>query len=235
VWGWLDFPCCLTAGAAVVSDSVSGKTDIRWSDSEWAGLVEFAASSGQTPGRAAKAIVVERLSVLAAFELAEARDAGPAAPEERESSAAPALGNGAGCGDVGVAADGDAPGLGGDPGTGPAAASSRLAGGPGAGGALWHEGLGVAAQPPRPVGSAGSGVRPPAGGSAAVSSVVAEPAEGTRLVDACVAVLAAQGVPVGRARLLALREIRAGRVEVSGEVCSDPERLVDPASLGGSS
>jgi hypothetical protein len=69
----------------------------------------------------------------------------------------------------------------------------------------------------------------------ASSSVVAEPAEGVRLVDACVAVLAGQGVPAGRARLLALREIRAGRVEVSGEVCSDPERLVDPASLGASS
>jgi hypothetical protein len=232
VWGWLDFPCCLTAGAAVVSDSVGGKTDIRWSDSEWAGLVEFAVSSGLRPGQAAKAIVVQRLGSW----VGPSREFGPAAPEERGSSAAPALGNGAGCGDVGLIADGDALGLGGDPGTGPAAASSRpvefstelLAGPPVEPNVARLYGVG-------PAGSAGSGVRPPAGGSAAVSSVVAEPAEGTRLVDACVAVLAAQGVPVGRARLLALREIRAGRVEVSGEVCSDPERLVDPASLGGSS
>lgn len=82
-----------------------------------------------------------------------------------------------------------------------------------------------------PGGSAGSTARPPAGGSAADSSAVAEPAEGTRLLDAVVAALRAQGVSNG-VELMARKAIRSGGVVVDGEACTDPERLVDPALLG---
>lgn len=104
----------------------------------------------------------------------------------------------------------------------------------GGGAALLADHLGVE----RPSGLAGSGVPvPPAGGGAAsvVDSPPAAdaPAGGVSLVSAAAASLVARGLASSesQARVLALRAIRSGMVEVSGEVCRDPQRLVDPRDL----
>lgn len=71
---------------------------------------------------------------------------------------------------------------------------------------------------------------PPAGGSAPAASAGVEPA-GVRLLDAVAAALRAQGAS-NAVELVARRAIRGGQVVVDGEACTDPERLVDPATLG---
>lgn len=84
----------------------------------------------------------------------------------------------------------------------------------------------------RPAGSAGSGsaVPPAAAAAAPVSSPAgAEPA-GVTLLEAVQAALRAQGVLSGT-ELVARKAIRAGKVVVSGEVCRDPGRRVEPGDL----
>lgn len=218
---------------------MGGKTDIRWGDEEWAALGEFAASTGQSPGRAAKALVVDALGHVA-------RRGGPAAPEERESGGA-AAGRGVTGRDRAVSGASRPLEL------GTAPASSRPAGftvgevfeRP----AEYEAERVVAPSVPnvgrlsgvseRPTGSAGSTVPvPPAGGGAA--SVVESPpaadapADGVSLVSAAAGSLVARGLAAtpAAAQVLALRAIRSGQVEVSGEVCRDPARLVDPRELG---
>jgi hypothetical protein len=227
---------------------VPGKTDIRWSDSEWAALEAFAAASALRPGQAAKAIVLQRLGSW----VGPAREIGSAAPRERESAGARAhedlvdesgaaprppassrsaefdglreavMTNGANLPVVGAAEEATAGRL--EPGKRVDVATPRRTATAGA--------AATSVPPsPRPPESAGSTARPPAGGSAADSSAVAELAEGTRLLDAVVAALRAQGATNG-VELVARRAIRAGQVVVDGDACRDPERLVDPASLG---
>lgn len=207
---------------------MAGKTDIRWGDGEWAALERVAASWGMTPGRVAKAIVLDRLPVMAGARVVPVVG-GPAAPEERESAGA---GGGVGDDRRGVGPVGSASSR-------PAEVERRLA----RGRRMEHPSAAdlerAAFVAGRPVGSAGSGGPvPPAGGGAA--SVVEPPpaadaptSEGMPLVEAATRSLLARGLAGSRAqaRLMAFRAIRAGDVEVSGEVCRDPERLVDPAEL----
>lgn len=321
----IDRATCLTLPATLVSDMPGGKTDIRWSDSEFGWLVGMADGLGLRPGQVVKRIVqgeIERARKTLEATKALAREIGPAAPVERESSRSAALGTGRVDGDVGVASDGDALGSGGDPGTGPAAAPSVPVRTTGGGERLLREQLAVAREVPceggcgatlawdglcavceaefaagrddcprlarggagRPAGnradapgqsdpgstpgrsiapgsrvdlrerlatasaestrrrvaarrpgeSAGSGAPvPPAGVAAAPASspAGAAPIEGVRLLDAVVAALREQGAVVG-VELTARKAIRAGKVMVDGEVCSDPERVVDPEALG---
>jgi hypothetical protein len=200
-----------------------GKTDIRWSDSEWAVLERLAELRGMRPGQLVKAIVRDGpLAAAAALEI------GSAAPREGEFAGLreAVLSNGANVPLVGAAEEATAGPL--EPGKRVDVATPRRS-----------ATAGAAATPvpssPRPPESAGSTARPPAGGSAADSSAVAEPAVeepvGVRLLDAVVAALRAQGV-VNGVGLMARKVIRSGQVDIEGEVCRDPERLVDPASLG---
>lgn len=216
---------------------MAGKTDLRWSDREWAALAGYADGRGLSPGRAVKAIVLERLRVgpPAAYEAVQVKGppvpnvgrlsgVGPAAPEGRESGVhdpavprSPAPSRPAGIEAV-LAANVEHPG-------GSLRDVERTTGG---GEKLLREHL------ERPVGSAGSAVPvPPAGVAAPV--VAPPPAAGApelSLLEAAAGALRARGMAGSQALLLARKAIVGGQVVVDGEVCRDPGRLVDPGSLG---